>query len=104
MFSSRDDIVRFQALQPKSRVIRVMPNVACLVNASCSVYSTGQFATAGERQLRVFLVDLRQNCRGSIGCQDDLLGDWLVRRRSGRESAQRRHCAKWQRTGLCERI
>ena len=25
-----------------------MPNVACLVNASCSVYSAGQFATTGK--------------------------------------------------------
>ena len=37
-------------LKPKSRVVRVMPNVACLVNASCSVYSAGQYATQGNEK------------------------------------------------------
>lgn len=40
----------FQLLKPESRVIRVMPNVACLVNASCSVYSSGINATSGNNR------------------------------------------------------
>ncbi|CAF0921500.1 unnamed protein product [Didymodactylos carnosus] len=34
-----------QQLKPKCRVVRVMPNVTCMVNASCSVYTRGTHAT-----------------------------------------------------------
>jgi pyrroline-5-carboxylate reductase len=33
-----------------------MPNVACLVNASCSVYSSGQCATDGKKQSFIQLI------------------------------------------------
>lgn len=47
-----------QLLKPKSRVIRVMPNVTCLVNASCSVYSAGQYATTGSKNFIQLLYEI----------------------------------------------
>ncbi|CAF1638899.1 unnamed protein product, partial [Adineta ricciae] len=55
-----------QALKPKSRVIRVMPNVACLVNASCSVYSAGQSATADDRSMVNQIFASIGSCEGEI--------------------------------------
>ncbi|CAF1548007.1 unnamed protein product [Adineta ricciae] len=55
-----------QALKPKSRVIRIMPNVACLVNASCSVYSAGQSATASDRSMVNQIFASIGSCEGEI--------------------------------------
>ncbi|UJR29169.1 hypothetical protein I4U23_010383 [Adineta vaga] len=55
-----------QILKPKSRVIRVMPNVACLVNASCSVYSPGQSSTTDDRSLVNKIFSSIGSCEGEI--------------------------------------
>ncbi|CAF4110102.1 unnamed protein product [Rotaria sp. Silwood2] len=53
-------------LKPKSRVIRVMPNIACLVNASCSVYASGQCATNDDRLLVNTIFSSIGSCEGEI--------------------------------------
>ncbi|CAF0891286.1 unnamed protein product [Rotaria sordida] len=53
-------------LKPKSRVVRVMPNIACLVNASCSVYSSGQYATDDDRSLVNTIFSSVGSCEGEI--------------------------------------
>ncbi|CAF0715256.1 unnamed protein product [Adineta steineri] len=55
-----------QLLKPNSRVIRVMPNVACLVNASCSVYSSGKFATTDDRSVVNTIFSSIGSCEGEI--------------------------------------
>ncbi|CAF0867339.1 unnamed protein product [Rotaria sp. Silwood1] len=53
-------------LKPNSRVVRVMPNIACLVNASCSVYASGQCATDEDRSLVNAIFSSVGSCEGEI--------------------------------------
>ncbi|CAM2699881.1 unnamed protein product [Rotaria socialis] len=53
-------------LKPKSRVLRVMPNLACLVNSSCSVYSSGQYATDDDRSIVNTIFSSVGSCEGEI--------------------------------------
>lgn len=55
-----------EMLKPKSRVVRVMPNVACLVNASCSVYSAGKYATNDDLSTVNKIFTSIGSCEGQI--------------------------------------
>lgn len=55
-----------QLLKPKSRVIRVMPNVTCLVNESCSVYSSGKNVTTNDRSIVNTIFSSIGSCEGEV--------------------------------------